>query len=230
MKNTLIISDTHFPHHHPDTFDFLEALAWAYDIEIVKSVGDLIDNHNSSFHEIEYGTLSPKEEHEEAKECLQRLSGLFPDMTVVLGNHDIMTYRKAKAAGIPLEHLRSYNDLYGVNWEWVDKEFFTVDKYTEVLMVHSMGANTLSNARNHSHSSIQGHHHGKYGIEYFGDTNMLRWSMSVGCLIDTSHPAFNYGSKATLNRPIIGCGGIIDNEPRLFKMQLNKNGRWVGEV
>ena len=230
MLNTLIISDTHFPHHHPDTFKFLKAIVYAYDIKGVKSVGDLIDNHNSSFHEIEYGTMSPKEEFQEAYNCIQKLSKLFPKMDVVLGNHDIMTYRKAKTAGIPEDHIRGYNDLYNVKWNWMDKDFFKVDKYTDCLMTHSIGANTLSNARNHSHSSIQGHHHGKFGIEYFGDTNMLRWSMSVGCLIDASHPAFNYGSKATLNRPIIGCGGIIDNEPRLFKMQLNKKGRWVGQL
>jgi len=230
MKNTLIISDTHFPHHHQDTFAFLEEAAWAYDCEIIKSVGDLIDNHNSSFHEIEYGTLSPKEEHDQAKECIQRLSKMFPKMNITLGNHDIMSMRKAKAAGIPLDHIKSYNDLYDVNWNWVDKDFFKIDKDTDVLMVHSMGANTLSNARNHSHCSIQGHHHGKFGIEYFGDTNMLRWSMSVGCLIDTSHPAFNYGSSATQNRPIIGCGAIIDNEPKLIPMKLKSNGRWRGKL
>lgn len=230
MDNTLVISDTHFPHHHPDTFEFLEALAYSYDIKLVKSVGDLIDNHNSSFHEIEYGTMSPQEEHKAAYACIQRLSKMFPKMDIVLGNHDIMTHRKAKTVGISLDHIKSYNDVYDVKWNWQDKDFFKIDKYTECLMIHSMGANTLSNARSHSHCSIQGHHHGKFGIEYFGDTNMLRWSMSVGCLIDTSNPAFNYGSKATLNRPIIGCGGIIDNEPRLFKMQLNKKGRWVGEL
>ena len=230
MNNCLIISDTHFPYEHPDTFDFLEALAYAYDIKEVKHTGDMVDNHTGSFHEIEYGTLSPKDEHDLAKEKVQQLSKLFPKMTVIIGNHGSMSYRKARACGIPEDHLKSYNDIYDVNWEWTDKDFFKVDKYSDCLLVHTMGANTLSNARNHSHCSIQGHHHGKYGLEYFGDTNMLRWSMTLGCLIDTNHPAFNYGAKATLNRPIIGCGGIIDNEPRLFKMQLNSAGRWVGYV
>lgn len=230
MQNCLVISDTHFPYEHPDTFKFLEALAWAYDVKEIKHVGDMVDNHTGSFHEIEYGTLSPKDEHELAKKKVQQLASIFPKMTMIIGNHGAMSYRKAKAAGIPEDHLKSYNDMYDVNFKWVDKEYFKIDKYSDCLLVHTMGANTLSNARNHSHCSIQGHHHGKFGIEYFGDTNMLRWSMTVGCLIDTSHPAFGYGAKATLNRPIIGCGGIIDNEPRLFKMQLNTKGRWVGHV
>ena len=230
MQNTLIISDTHFPYQHPDMFDFLEALAWAYDIKDVKHTGDMVDNHTGSYHEIEYGTLSPKEEHDRAKEEIQRLYKMFPNMNVIIGNHGSMSYRKARTAGIPEDHLKSYNDMYDVNWNWMDKDYFKVDEYGSCLLVHTMGANTLSNARNHSHHSIQGHHHGRFGIEYFGDTEVLRWSMTVGCLINPHEPAFNYGSKATLNRPIIGCGGIIDNEPRLFRMQLKSNGRWDGKV
>ena len=230
MKNCLIISDTHFPYQHQDTFDFLEAAAWAYDCEIFKHTGDMVDNHTGSFHEIEYGTLSAKEEHDKAKESVQELYSMFPDMNVIIGNHGSMSYRKAKAAGIPEDHLKSYNDMYEVDWNWMDKDYFNVESDEGCLLVHSMGANTLSNARNHSHHSIQGHHHSRYGIEYFGDTNQLRWSMTVGCLIDMHHPAFNYAAKATLNRPIIGCSAIIDNEPKLIPMRLKSNGRWRGRL
>ena len=230
MNNTLIISDTHFPYEHQDMFKFLKKLHKKYNFKIIKHTGDMVDNHNSSYHEIEYGTLSPKEEHLAAKKAVQKLYKMFPKMTVIIGNHGSMSYRKAKTAGIPEDHLKSYNDMYGVKWNWTDKDYFKVDNNGSCLLVHSMGANTLSNSRNHSHHSIQGHHHGRFGIEYFGDTEVLRWSMTVGCLIDPHAPAFNYGSKATLNRPIIGCGGIIDNEPRLFRMQLKSNGRWDGKV
>jgi len=230
MNNTLIISDTHFPYQHPDTFRFLKKLDRKYSFKIIKHTGDMVDNHTGSYHEIEYGTLSPKEEHIASKKAVQKLSNMFPKMTVIIGNHGAMSYRKAKTAGIPEDHLKSYNDMYDVDWDWVDKDYFKVNKNGSCLLVHSMGTNTLSNSRNHSHHSIQGHHHGRFGIEYFGDTEVLRWSMTVGCLIDTSSPAFNYGSKATLNRPIIGCGGIIDDEPRLFTMQLDSDGRWDGRV
>ena len=230
MKNTLILSDLHFPYHHKDTFEFLEAVAWAYDIEDVKSAGDIVDNHSSSYHEIEYGTMSAKEEHDRAKEAVQQLACLFPEMSVVLGNHDVMSYRKAKTAGIPEDHLQSYNDIYGVNWEWKDKDFFKINKDEECLLIHSMGSNTLNNAARHSFNSIQGHHHSKFGIEYFSDANMLRWSMSVGCMIDTHHPAFNYAAKATLNRPVIGLGAIIEDQPTLIPMRLKSNGRWNGRV
>ena len=226
MKNCLIISDTHFPYHHPDTFEFLEAIAYAYDCEIIKHTGELIDIHDGSFHETEYGVLSAKEEHEQAYDCVQRLYKMFPKLDIVIGNHDAIPARKAKAAGLPHDCIKSYNDLYDTTWNWADRHMFKVNKDTEVLLVHTMSTSTLNNAAKHSHSSIQGHHHSNLGLEYFTDTNMIRWSITSGCLIDLHHPAFNYASGATMKRPVIGCAGIIDNTPRLFPMTLNSKGRW----
>lgn len=231
MKNTLFISDTHAPYHHRDTLAFLAAVKDAYDIKIAKSVGDISDNHSSSFHPIEYGTLSAKEEHTRAKKFIQELNELFPKMTISLGNHCSMTMRKAKMAEIPLDHIKSYNDMYEIKgWNWVDKDYFKVDKYNHCLMVHSMSKNTLSNARTHSHHSVQGHHHGTFGIEYFADTEVLRWSMTVGCLIDTSSPAYNYSKGYTNNKPIIGVGALIEDRPILIPMQLTKSGRWNNKL
>ena len=227
MKNTLIISDTHFPYQHQDTFLFLAAIKKKYKIQIVKHTGDMIDNHSSSFHEVEYGTMSAKEEHEMALVAVQKLYKMFPKMSVIIGNHSSMTFRKAKSAGIPLDHLKSYNDVYGTpGWNWTDKDFFDINKDEQCLLIHSMSTNTGNNAAKHSFNSVQGHHHSKFGIEYFADCAMLRWSMTCGCLIDMNHPAFNYASGATINRPVIGCGAIINDHPILIPMRLNANGRW----
>ena len=226
MKNTLIISDTHFPYEHRDTFAFLKAIKFEYDIEIVKSSGDIADNHSMSFHEIEYGTLSAKSEFDQTKKKIQKLSDIFPDMTVVLGNHCILNKRKAKAAGIPEDHLKSYNDVYGVDWRWRDKDYFKINKDLNCLLTHAMAGNTLTNARIHSHATIQGHHHGVFGIEYFADTEVLRWAMTVGCLIDPHAPAFNYAKGSASKRPILGSGAIIDDSPILIPMRLTKSGRW----
>ena len=195
MRNTIFISDTHAPFHHKDTLAFLAAVKSEYDIKIAKHVGDVVDNHFSSFHPIEYGTFSAKEEHNRAKRFVQELHELYPVMTVTLGNHCIMSSRKAKMADIPLDHLKSYNDLYEIKgWKWVDRDYFKVDKYNNCLVVHQMSRNTLTNAKTHSHHSVQGHHHGTFGLEYFADTEVLRWSMTVSSLIDKDSPAFNYAT------------------------------------
>ena len=230
MKNTLIISDLHIPYHHQDAFEFLEALAYGYDCEVIKCTGDLVDNHAGSFHEIEYGVLSAKEEHTQAYDAVQELYRMFPKMDIVIGNHDAIPSRKAKAAGLPQDTIKSYNDLYDTKWNWSDKHVFKLDKDNECLLVHTMSTSTLNNAAKHSHCSIQGHHHSSFGIEYFTDTNMIRWSITAGCLIDLHHPAFNYASGATMKRPVIGCAGIIEGTPRLFPMTLTKKGRWNGIV
>jgi predicted phosphodiesterase len=230
MDNTLIISDTHFPYQHIDTFDFLKAASKKHRCNIFKHTGDMIDNHSSSYHEVEYGTMSAKEEHIAAYKCVQQLYKMFPKMDVIVGNHGSMSYRKAKSAGIPLDHLKSYNDIYDTRWNWTDKDYFKINNNEKCLLIHSMSTNTLNNAAKHSFNSIQGHHHSKFGIEYFGDCEMLRWSMTVGCLVDMHHPAFNYASGATLSRPVIGCGAIINDKPVLIPMRLNHKGRWVGEI
>jgi|TARA_R110000822_G_scaffold105136_3_gene232555 hypothetical protein len=79
----------------------------------------------------------------------------------------------------------------------------------DTLLIHSLSANTLSNATKFSHHSIQGHHHGTQGVERFADKGKLRWSMSVGCLLDPHSPAARYGSKNVFKRPILGCGMLI---------------------
>ena len=76
----------------------------------------------------------------------------------------------------------------------------------DTLMTHSISANTKYNAARLSHNSIQGHHHSVFEISYYADANQLRWSMTVGCLLDPDSPAARYSSRAVLRRPILGCG------------------------
>jgi hypothetical protein len=53
--------------------------------------------------------------------------------------------------------------------------------------------------------------------------------MRVGCMIDDESLAFEY-NKTTLQRPVIGCGIIINGQPSLIPMVLNKKGRWIGRL
>jgi len=82
----------------------------------------------------------------------------------------------------------------------------------DTLMVHSISSSTQNNAAKSSLNSIQGHYHGTSSIVYFADTEILRWSMTVGCLIDIHSPAARYGAKIILKRPVLGCGVILSNE------------------
>ena len=65
----------------------------------------------------------------------------------------------------------------------------------------------------------------KYKIEYWGNPMSLLWAMQVGCLIDKDALAFAY-DKLFKDRPVIGCGIIINSQPKLLPMVLNKGGKW----
>lgn len=230
MENTVFISDTHAPYHHRDALAFISAAKEEYGFVQGKHVGDVVDNHFSSYHEIEPGTYAAKEEHYRAKRFVQQLAEIYPNLVVTLGNHDLLTTRKAKTANIMEEHILDYNSRYDVEWDWVERDFFRINKYANCLLTHSISSSTQNNAHKFSHCSVQGHHHHLFGIEFAGDPNVLRWAMSVGCLIDDSSPAMNYNKKVVLKRPILGMGGIYEDFPILIPMQLKKSGRWDGRM
>lgn len=86
----------------------------------------------------------------------------------------------------------------------------------DTLMVHSLSTNTLNNAMRFSHNSIQGHHHSVFGVERYADKGMLRWSMTVGCLLDPDSPAARYAQKQVLKRPILGVGMLLGEQGNIL--------------
>jgi len=231
-KRILVISDTHFPYCHKDTFKFLSAIAYEYDINTVCHVGDVVDNHYPSYHEKEAGCYGGSEEIKLARKHCQKLESLFPEMKIALGNHDILPKRKANSAQVPLEWVNSPNSVYQLQGGWSWRQSHYVDYFDNLrfLLVHSIGANLKTNALRYSHSSVQGHHHSVFGTHYAADTDTLRWTMGVGCLIDPHAPAFEYDKRNIISRPILGSGVVIEGSPLAIPMTLNKSGRWNGKL
>jgi len=91
----------------------------------------------------------------------------------------------------------------------------------DTLMIHSISSNIGNNAAKFSHNSIQGHHHSLLGIQYYADKSKIRWSMSVGCLVDLDSPAVRYASGSTLKRPVLGCGLILGKTNMLVISDLH---------
>ena len=80
------------------------------------------------------------------------------------------------------------------------------------LMTHSVSSNTRNNAAKYSHNTVQGHHHSVFEISYYADMQQIRWSMSVGSLLDPHSPAARYAASNVLKRPILGCGVIVSEK------------------
>jgi metallophosphoesterase superfamily enzyme len=217
----LVISDMHAPYHHKDTLKFLRMLKGRYNPTRVISVGDEQDLHAASFHDSDPDLMSAGDELKAAREFLGEVESLFPEMDILSSNHGDLYYRKAKHHGIPMHVIKSYNDVLGVGkgWKWHSELVVELPDGKKVYFCHGKSQNGLKLSQNMGMSCVQGHYHNSFNIQYWSSPLELHFSMQVGCLVDDKSLAMAY-NKLTVNRPIIGCGLIIDGVPILEAMPL----------
>lgn len=228
MNNSvLVISDLHIPYHHQDAFDFLKALKKKYKPDMVVNIGDELDHHAISMHEHNPDLMSAGDELRKSKLYIQELQKIFPEMTIVHSNHSSLVYRRALKYGLPKDYLKSYNEFLGVGdgWKWVDDVTITLSDGSRCFFTHGMSADVLKVAQQYGMNTVQGHYHTKFNIGYYSNPDALIWGMQVGCLINQKSMAFDY-AKNFKSRFIVGCGMIINGQPKLMPMVLDKDGRW----
>lgn len=239
-KSTLIISDTHFPFHHKDTFIFLKKLKQELaptnsDLKdlLVIHIGDEICGHAWSFHTSEVDADGPNMEFQKALLAMKELYKIFPEVHVMHSNHGSLHQRKKKEGQIPDAFMRSYKDAYEAptDWHWHPTFRQVMPNGEEVMFAHGMGADAYKNAIDLGISFVQGHFHSrleaKQSFSPFHGKNIF--GMTVGCLIDDSAYTFRY-NKTTASRPKIGCGLIVNSSPVLVPMLLGKDGRWLKKL
>lgn len=230
-QRILIISDLHVPYQHPDAFRFLAALKKKYNPTRVISVGDELDKHALSFHDSDPDLFSAGDELQKSIDEMKTLYRLFPKMDLVDSNHGSMVYRKGKHHGIPRKYLRDYGEVLEApaGWQWHIDMLIPIPGGNQLYIHHGLSKNVAKVVAQRGVCVIQGHFHESFEIAYLGNPNHLLWGMTVGCLIDNNSMAFAY-NRTNLGRPIIGTGIVIDGQPRLLPMVLNKQGRWQGVV
>lgn len=230
-KSVLVISDLHIPYHHQDSFEFLHALKKKYQPDLVVNIGDELDHHAISMHEHNPDLRSAGDELRESKIYIQQLEKIFPKMTLVHSNHSSLVYRRALKHGLPKDYLKDYNDFLGVGkgWKWVDDLTITLPDGERCFFTHGMSADVLKVAQQYGMSTVQGHYHTKFSIGYYSNPDRLCFGMQVGCLINQKSMAFDY-AKNFKSRFIVGCGMIINGQPKLMPMILNKDGRWNKKI
>ena len=226
-SSVLVISDLHIPYHHLDAFAFLKALKKKYKPDLIVNIGDELDHHAISMHEHNPDLMSAGDELKQSKEYVRDLEKIFPEMTLVHSNHSSLVYRRALKYGLPKDYLKSYNEFLGVGegWKWVDDYTVTLSDGSRCFFTHGISADVLKVAAQYGMNTVQGHFHTKFSIGYFSNPDALIWGMQVGCLINQKSMAFDY-AKNFKSRFIVGCGMIIDGQPKLMPMVLDKDGRW----
>ena len=217
----LVISDLHLPFEHPDTFDFLQMLKDKYNPTRIVQQGDEVDHHGISYHDHDPDLYSAGHELDKAREKIQRLEKMFPNMDLLDSNHGSLVYRKAKTHGLPAHCIKSYNEMLGVGegWKWHNDLMIELPNGQSVYFCHGRTSDGLKLSKNMSCNVVQGHFHSKFNISYWSNPKNLYWSMQAGCMVDDKSLAMSY-NKLTLDRPIIGCGVIVNGIPVLEAMPL----------
>jgi hypothetical protein len=212
-----------------DALAFLAAIKKEYNPDKVISIGDEIDSHAMSFHDSSPELYSAGDELNKAREVIWEVEKLYPKVTVIESNHGSLAYRKAKVAGIPKEMLRSYEEILfprrKTQWKWKFDHTERLPNGQPCYFHHGRSANTRTYTVNMGMSAVQGHYHEKFEIVYWGNSERLNFGMTVGCLVNDESIAFEY-NNSNLKRPVIGCGLIIDSQPKLLPLVMNKDGRW----
>ena len=118
----LVIGDLHCPFELEEYFDFCVDTYKKYNCNKVIFIGDLVDNHYSSYHETFADGLGGGDELDEAVEHLEKWFKMFPVADIIIGNHDRMIMRKAQTSDIPSKWIKSYNEVLNTpSWNWVER-------------------------------------------------------------------------------------------------------------
>lgn len=227
----LIISDTHFPFHHPDTFPFLSAIKRKYKPDRIVHIGDEADNHAMSYHDSDPDLYSPGDELRAARVYIKKLHKMFPEVDLLESNHGSLFYRKSKTHGIPATAMKTYNELWevGPGWRWSRELTLKMSNGQKCYFHHGRASDVTKVSREYGMCAVQGHYHEKFKLEYWANTEGLYWGLQVGCLADDDSLALAY-NNTNLKRPIVGTAIILNGQPRLLPMILNRKHKWIGEL
>lgn len=201
-RRILIIGDIHCPFELDGYHQHCLDVYAKFNCNQVIFIGDILDNHHSSYHETDSAAIGGADELQYAIECVQKWSKSFPDADVIIGNHDRMIMRKAQTSNIPTEWIKSYNEVLGTSWNWTERIV-----YDNVQFVHGEGGTARTKSKNDMMSTVQGHIHTQAYCEWTVGRNFKVFGMQVGCGVDGNSYAAAYAKN--FKKQAIGCGVVI---------------------
>jgi predicted phosphodiesterase len=211
-RRILVIGDLHEPFSLEGYYQHCIDTYRRCNCNQVVFIGDIIDNHYSSYHETDPDGISAGDELELAINKLQQWVESFPVADVIIGNHDRMVARKAFTGGIPKAWIKSYNEVLGApSWRFTDRVV-----YDNVQYIHGEGGTARTKCRADMQSTIQGHLHTQCYTEYYVGQNFKVFGTQVGCGIDNDKYAFAYAKRG--KKPAIGCAVSIGGHTVINQM------------
>tara|TARA_R100000231_G_C5327617_1_gene165330 strand:+ start:1851 stop:2567 length:717 start_codon:yes stop_codon:yes gene_type:complete len=201
-RRILVIGDLHAPFTLDGYFEFCKTTYAKFNCNQVIFIGDIIDNHYSSFHTTDPDGMGGGDELDMAIDCIQEWVEEFPKADVCIGNHDRMIMRKAFESQIPKRWIKSYNEVLNTNWNWGERFV-----YDGVQYVHGEGGTARTKGKNDMMSTVQGHIHTQAYTEWMVGRNFRVFGMQVGCGIDCTAYAAAYAKH--FKKQAIGCGVVL---------------------
>lgn len=210
-----IIGDPHEFHCYPTYRRFILDMACQHRVDHFHGIGDWADNHAISYHETDPNGYSAGHDYKQTKVNIKKWERAIPEMTVSIGNHDALIQRKAMTHGLPTEFLKSFNEIWDTpNWDWQFEH--DIDG---VLYTHGTGLSGRNAAINFAikrrQSAVIGHIHSNGSCTYQANSTSRVFGLSTGCGLDSTSYAAAYG-KFFVDRPVLGCGIVIDGEEAYF--------------
>jgi len=205
ISNILVIGDLHEPFCLDSYLDWCLDQYHAYNCTEVVFIGDIIDNHYSSYHETSADGMGGLDELELAIKRISRWYKAFPVATVIIGNHDRIIMRKAQTSAIPSKWIKSYKEVLEVpNWNFVERY-----EKDGVQFIHGEGGTARTKCRADMMNTVQGHLHTQAYTEHYVGKNFRVFGTQVGCGINHKSYAMAYAKYG--KRPAVGCAVILNN-------------------
>ena len=205
-KNVLVIGDLHEPFCLDGYLEHCIETYNKYKCNEVVFIGDIIDNHASSYHETDPDGHSAGQELKMAIQRIKQWYSAFPKATVIIGNHDRLIMRKAYSSGLSKLWIKDYAEVLGTpGWNFTDS--IEIDN---VLYIHGEGGTARARVRRDLQSIVQGHLHSQAYIDWCVGAKFKLFGMQTGCGIDHRSYAMAYGKEGP--KPAIACGVILQGE------------------
>lgn len=204
-RNVLCIGDLHAPFIRNGYLDFCKKVYKEHKCNEVVFLGDVLDNHASSFHTNDPDGRSAGDELDQAIEALSEWVEAFPKAKVCIGNHDRLPLRKAFEYGVSSKWLKDYRDVLKCP-KWDFAEGFDIDG---VRYEHGEGRKPNLKMLHNRQSYVCGHVHSQLSIQFSVSEHDRLFAMQVGWGGDQS--AYSMAYAKNFQKGVVSCGVVLKN-------------------
>jgi len=207
-SRVLVIGDLHEPFCLDEYLTHCIHIYKKHQCTKVVFIGDVVDNHYSSYHETSNDSdlLTGSDELDLAIKRIARWYKAFPKAHVTIGNHDRLIMRKSQTSAIPKKWIKAYKEVLETpKWKFVER--IVID---DVQYIHGEAGTARSKAKSDMMSTVQGHLHTQCYTEFFVGANFKIFSCQVGCGINHEQYSFAYAKAG--KKPAIGCAVVFNGK------------------